>query len=166
MCPSSSAWLKLSHQHSTVFSTDVICKTTIKYSFLFDFFYARGRRCQDMLVRDHVHRWANNFLPLKFPPPVSSWAVNYPPSKPHRPPTPNKEFSQAVPTCPWGLQTLPPLLPSIPPQSILGTRIWWRTYSTQQLTKTSQELWMLSPSLCIQRSQCNCSYCCSQLSEM
>ena len=32
--------------------------------------------------------------------------------------------------------------------------------------KTSQELRMLSPSLCIQRSQCNCSYCCSQLSEM
>ena len=32
--------------------------------------------------------------------------------------------------------------------------------------RTSQELRMLSPSLCIQRSQCNCSYCCSQLSEM
>ena len=32
--------------------------------------------------------------------------------------------------------------------------------------QTSQELRMLSPSLCIQRSQCNCSYCCSQLSKM
>ena len=32
--------------------------------------------------------------------------------------------------------------------------------------KTSQELRMLSPSLCIQSSQCNCSHCCSQLSEM
>ena len=32
--------------------------------------------------------------------------------------------------------------------------------------KTSQELRMLSPSLSIQRSQCNCPYCCSQLSEM
>ena len=32
--------------------------------------------------------------------------------------------------------------------------------------ETSQELRMLSPSLSIQRSQCNCSYCCSQLSEM
>ena len=32
--------------------------------------------------------------------------------------------------------------------------------------KTSQELRMLSPSLCIQRSQYNCSYSCSQLSEM
>ena len=28
------------------------------------------------------------------------------------------------------------------------------------------ELRMLSPSFCIQRSQCNCSYCCFQLSEM
>ena len=36
----------------------------------------------------------------------------------------------------------------------------------KQNDKTSQELRMLSPSLCIQRSQCNCSYCCSQLSEM
>ena len=36
----------------------------------------------------------------------------------------------------------------------------------KKLKKTSQELWMLSPSLYIQRSQCNCSYCCSQLSEM
>ena len=34
------------------------------------------------------------------------------------------------------------------------------------ITRTSQELRMLSPSLCIQRSQCICSYCCSQLSEM
>ena len=36
----------------------------------------------------------------------------------------------------------------------------------QHPIKTSQELRMLSPSLCIQRSQCYCSYCCSQLSEM
>ena len=36
----------------------------------------------------------------------------------------------------------------------------------QGVPKTSQELRMLSPSLCIQRSQCNCPYCCSQLSEM
>ena len=28
------------------------------------------------------------------------------------------------------------------------------------------ELRMLSPSFCIQRSQCNCSYCCFQLREM
>ena len=28
------------------------------------------------------------------------------------------------------------------------------------------ELQMLSPSFCIQRSQCNCSYCCFQLREM
>ena len=34
------------------------------------------------------------------------------------------------------------------------------------LVRTSQELRMLSPSLCIQRSHCNCSHCCSQLSEM
>ena len=38
--------------------------------------------------------------------------------------------------------------------------------STTLYLKTSQELRMLSPSLCIQRSHCNCSYCCSQLSEM
>ena len=34
-----------------------------------------------------------------------------------------------------------------------------------QFYKTSQELRMLSPSLSIQRSQCNCPYCCSQLSD-
>ena len=33
-------------------------------------------------------------------------------------------------------------------------------------SETSQELRMLSPSLCIQRSQCNCSYCCSQVSSL
>ena len=37
---------------------------------------------------------------------------------------------------------------------------------TNRQAKTSQELRMLSPSLSIQRSQCNCPYCCSQLSEM
>ena len=31
---------------------------------------------------------------------------------------------------------------------------------TSLLSKTMQELRMLSPSHCIQRSQCNCSYCC------
>ena len=36
----------------------------------------------------------------------------------------------------------------------------------EKVIKTSRELRMLSPSLSIQRSQCNCSYCCSQLSEM
>ena len=36
----------------------------------------------------------------------------------------------------------------------------------KRLKKTSQELRMLSPSLSIQRSQCNCPYWCSQLSEM
>ena len=33
-------------------------------------------------------------------------------------------------------------------------------------SKTWQELRMPSPSLSIKRSQCNCPYCCSQLSEM
>ena len=36
----------------------------------------------------------------------------------------------------------------------------------QVTKKASQELRMLSPSLSIQRSQCNCPYCCSQLTEM
>ena len=43
---------------------------------------------------------------------------------------------------------------------------WVRLIFKERERKTSQELRMLSPSLCIQRSKCNCSYCCSQLSEM
>merc|ERR1711947_21556 len=44
--------------------------------------------------------------------------------------------------------------------------ITWFGHNGFLLLKTSQELRMLSPSLSIQRSQCNCPYCCSQLLEM
>ena len=42
---------------------------------------------------------------------------------------------------------------------VLQVRMLW-------FFEPSQELRMLSPSLCIQRSQCNYSYCCFQFSEM
>ena len=41
----------------------------------------------------------------------------------------------------------------------------WNTYIVI-IQLCVYELRMLSPSFCIQRSQCNCSYCCFQLREM
>ena len=39
--------------------------------------------------------------------------------------------------------------------------LWWVESTVLNKNQTSQELRMLSPSICIQRSQCNYSYCCS-----